>query len=162
MQPNLLSDPSNPVNGSPQPSPSLYDSDFVAWVEANLAWLQHQAYDQVDWENLLEEIADMSRRERQSLKSNLTIVLLHLLKWQFQPERRSGSWRGSLREHRDRLEDALKASPSLGPYVTEIGSESYERARKRAADETGLPLTLFPAICPYSQEETLAEEFLPD
>ncbi len=141
---------------------SLYSTDFVQWVETNLEYLKAQDYDRVDWENLLEEIADMSRRERQSLESNLIILLLHLLKWQYQPEFRSGSWKGSIREHRRRLNKALKASPSLKAYFHEIIAESHIDAAKQAADETSLPRSTFPIDCPYSPAEILDEEFLPE
>ena len=70
---------------------SLYETDFVRWVETVVAQLQAQDYASVDWANLIEEIEEMSRRERKSLKSNLVVILLHLLKWQYQPEARSGS-----------------------------------------------------------------------
>jgi Domain of unknown function DUF29 len=82
---------------------SLYDTDFVGWVETTVEQLRNQDYANVDWQNLIEEIEDMSKRERKSLKSNLIIILLHLLKWQYQPELRSGSWKGSIREHRRRI-----------------------------------------------------------
>ena len=70
---------------------SLYETDFVRWVETVVAQLQAQDYASVDWGNLIEELGEMSRRERKSLKSNLVVILLHLLKWQYQPEARSGS-----------------------------------------------------------------------
>jgi len=70
---------------------NLYATDFVRWVETVVAQLQAQDYASVDWANLIEEIEEMSRRERKSLKSNLVVILLHLLKWQYQPEARSGS-----------------------------------------------------------------------
>lgn len=70
---------------------SLYETDFVQWIEVTIKQLRSQNYTAVDWTNLLEEIEDMSRRERKALKSNLIVVLLHLLKWQFQPDQRSGS-----------------------------------------------------------------------
>jgi hypothetical protein len=94
---------------------TLYKTDFVHWVETTVEHLRNQNYASVDWANLIDEIEEMSRRERKSLKSNLVAILLHLLKWQYQPECRSGSWRGSLREHRRRINDDLKDSPSYTP-----------------------------------------------
>ncbi|MFM7368663.1 MAG: DUF29 domain-containing protein, partial [Sphaerospermopsis kisseleviana] len=84
------------------PSPTLYETDYLQWIETTLSKLQNQDYTNVDWENLIEEIADMGRSERKSLKSNLIVILLHLLKWQFQPNQRSGSWESSIIEHRRR------------------------------------------------------------
>ncbi|MFB2937784.1 DUF29 domain-containing protein [Aerosakkonemataceae cyanobacterium BLCC-F154] len=140
---------------------SLYETDFVKWVETTVEQLHKQDYVNVDWTNLIEEIADMSKRERKSLKNNLIVVLLHLLKWQYQPEFRSGNWRGSIREHRRRIKDDLNDSPSLKPYLLEIFAECYNNAREQAADETGLPLATFPEYCPYTPEQSLDADFLP-
>ncbi len=141
---------------------SLYETDFVRWVETTVEQLLAQDYACVDWANLIEEIEDMSRRERKSLKSNLVVILLHLLKWQFQPECRSGSWRGSIREHRRRINDDLKDSPSLTPYFREVFAECYANARAQAVDETGLPSETFPLDCPYTPDQSLDSEFLPE
>lgn len=146
-----------------QASPkSLYETDFVRWVETTVEQLRTQNYSSVDWANLIEEIEDMSRRERKSLKNNLVVVLLHLLKWQYQPEYRSGSWRSSLREYRRRINDDLKDSPSLVPYLQTILAECYANAREQAADETGLSLEIFPNDCLYLPEQVLNAEYLPD
>jgi hypothetical protein len=141
---------------------SLYETDFVHWVETTVEQLRLQNYACVDWANLIEEIEDMSRRERKSLKSNLIVILLHLLKWQYQSECRSGSWKGSIREHRRRVNDDLKDSPSLIPYLQEVFAECYANARQQAADETDLPLETFPLNCPYTPEQSLNSEYLPD
>nr|WP_309245590.1 DUF29 domain-containing protein [Desmonostoc muscorum] len=84
-------------------SQTLYGIDYLQWIETTVEKLQSQDYANVDWENLIEEIADMGTSERRSLKSNLIVILVHLLKWQFQPEKRSGSWEGSIIEHRRRV-----------------------------------------------------------
>ncbi|NET52661.1 MAG: DUF29 domain-containing protein [Merismopedia sp. SIO2A8] len=134
----------------------------MRWIETTVGQLQSQNYQDVDWENLIEEVADMSKRERRRLKSNLIVVLLHLLKWQYQSDHRSGSWKSSVREHRRRINDDLKDSPSLVPYLHEIFAECYGRACEQAADETGLSLETFPRICPYTTEESLEPDYLPN
>jgi len=141
---------------------SLYETDYVRWVEMTLARLKARDYAQVDWEPLLEEIEDMSRRERHSLESNLIVILLHLLKWQYQPELRSGSWKSSIREHRRRVGRSLQDSPSLNSYLQSVLASCYRNACAQAADETGFPLSRFPADCPYSAEAILDPDFLPD
>ncbi|HEY9853759.1 MAG TPA: DUF29 domain-containing protein [Leptolyngbyaceae cyanobacterium] len=141
---------------------SLYENDFVCWLETTIEQLRNQDYASVDWANLIEEIEDMSKRERKSLKSNLIVILLHLLKWQYQPESRSGSWKSSIREHRRRIKEDLKDSPSLVPYFQEIFADCYVNAREQAADETGLSLEAFPLDCPYTTELALDSEFLPE
>lgn len=140
--------------------PSLYETDYHQWIETTVEKLHSRDYANVDWDNLIEEIEDMGRNERRSIESNLIVVLLHLLKWQYQPERRSGSWEGSIIEHRRRIKKALKESPSLQPYLESIFAESYVEAVKQAKAETGLPLEMFPP-CPYELTAVLDDEFLP-
>jgi hypothetical protein len=79
---------------------SLYEADYLSWLESTAAALKRKDYGATDWENVIEEIEDMGRRERQSLKSNLVTLLLHLLKWQFQPDKQCNSWKASIIEHR--------------------------------------------------------------
>jgi hypothetical protein len=99
---------------------SLYETNYLQWIETTVEKLRQKDYGAIDWENLIDEISDIARSERKSLKSNLTIVLLHLLKWQFQPQLRSGSWKGSIVEHRRHIREDLKDSPSLKPYLETI------------------------------------------
>jgi hypothetical protein len=140
----------------------LYESDYSLWLETTAKLLRERRLAEVDVDNLVEEIEGMSRRERDALFSNLKIALMHLLKYRYQPSRRSNSWRSSIREHRQRILRAFKNSPSLKPYFTKIFAECYQEARGLAADETGLPLVKFPEKCPFSQEEILNMEYLPD
>jgi Domain of unknown function DUF29 len=141
---------------------ALYETDFVCWSETTAQYLRDKNYNQVDWENLIEEVEDMSRRARKALKSNLIVVLLHLLKWQYQSEMQSGSWRGSIREHRRRVNDDLQDSPSLVSYLQEVLTICYGNAREQAADETGLAIDGFPIDCPYTIAQILNPGFLPD
>ena len=140
---------------------TLYDRDYLEWINLTLNQLRNQDYTSVDWQNLIEEIEDMGKGERRSLESNLVIVLLHLLKWQFQPQYRTGSWEGSIIEHRRRIRKALGDSPSLKSYLETVLIECYESAVKQAKAETQLPLETFPAICPYNVAEVLDDDFLP-
>lgn len=140
---------------------TLYETDYQQWIETTVEKLHSRDYANVDWDNLIEEIEDMGRSERRSLESNLIVVLLLLLKWQYQPERRSGSWEGSIIEHRRRIKKALKESPSLKPYLESILAESYVEAVKQALAETGLPLETFPLECPYELAALLNDDFLP-
>ncbi|MEB3189426.1 MAG: DUF29 domain-containing protein [Snowella sp.] len=143
------------------PSQTLYESDYLAWLENTLEKLRTQQYEQVDWENLIEEIETMGRSEKNALESNLIIILLHLLKWQYQPQKRSGSWERSIIEHRRRVRRALQDSPSLKPYLVTILEESYAEAIKQAKAETELPLATFPKACPYVLAAILDDQFLP-
>lgn len=140
----------------------LYETDYLKWIETTVAKLRLGDYSHIDWENLIEEIEDMGRSERKSFKSNLVILLMHLLKWQYQPDLRSGSWKGSIVEHRRRIREALKDSPSLKPFLAEVFAECYVDAVEQASAETGLFMEMFPEFCPYSSEEVLSAEFLPE
>ena len=139
---------------------SLYDRDYALWLETTIEQLRQQNFDQVDWENVLDEFESMSKRDRRSIKNNLVILLLHLLKWEFQPEIRSGSWKGSIREHRRRIQQILQDSPSLRSYVPEILSEAYTEAVEQTIDETGLETVVFPIDCPYNILNILNQSFL--
>ncbi len=143
-------------------SPTLYEMDYVRWIETTIAQLRRGDYSQVDWENLIDEIENMGRSERRSLKSNLIVVLLHLLKWQFQTEHRGGSWAGSIVEHRRRIHDAIADSPSLQPYLEEIFAEAYSAAVKQAKAETQLPVETFPQQSPYELTQVLDDDFWPE
>lgn len=141
---------------------TLYETDYLQWIEMTVKNLRSQKYENVDWENLIEEIEDMGRSERRSLETNLIVVLLHLLEWQYQPEYRSGSWESSIIEHRRRIKKSLQESPSLNPYLESIFTEAYTEAVKQAKAETGLPLETFPVRCLYELTEVVNDEFLPE
>ncbi len=142
-------------------SQTLYETDYLQWIETTVEKLQNQDYANVDWENLIEEIADMGKSERRSLKSNLIVILVHLLKWQSQPEMFIGSWEASIIEHRRRVKEALDDSPSLKSYLESVFAECYTQAVKQAKAETNLPVESFPVMCPYDVREVTDDEFLP-
>jgi len=138
-----------------------YDRDFMLWIETTVQLLKEQKFAELDLENLIEEIEDMGKSNKSALRSNVIVVLLHLLKWKYQPEKRTNSWKFSLREHRRRLEEDFEDSPSLQNYYREIFPKCYGNARKLAADETGLVLEIFPVESPFTPEEVSDAEFLP-
>jgi hypothetical protein len=143
-------------------TPSLYDRDYLLWINRTVADLRAGNFRDLDLANLIEEIEDMGRSQKQAWLSSLKIVLMHLLKYAFQPEKRSNSWRSTLREHRDRLQSAIEDSPSLRPYAIENLEICYTKALKLAADETGLPRSAFPPCNPFSLDEIFDSEYLPD
>jgi hypothetical protein len=144
------------------PDHLLYEQDYCAWLEQTARLLREGRVTELDLVNLAEEIADMGRSEKRAVESNLEMVLMHLLKYRYQPELRSNSWRLTLFEHRKRLNKALQESPSLRPYFNQIFAESYQTARRMAAIETGLELSTFPDLSPFTPEVTLDPEYLPD
>ncbi|MBD2449831.1 DUF29 domain-containing protein [Nostoc sp. FACHB-152] len=140
----------------------LYDQDFYLWIETTAKQLKEGRFSDVDLENLIEEIESMGRSEKRVLESNLVVLLMHLLKYKYQPEKRSNSWKVTIREHRRRLTRTFKDSPSLKPYFQEVFTDCYQDARKQASDETGLSVDIFPVESPFTMDECLDEDFLPD
>ncbi|AFY44937.1 DUF29 domain-containing protein [Nostoc sp. PCC 7107] len=151
---------------APQPTivtnSHLYEQDFYLWIETTAQQLKEGRFSEVDLENLVEEIESMGRSERRALESNLVILLMHLLKYKYQPEKRTNSWLSTIFEHRRRLNKNLQDSPSLKKYFAESFMECYQDARQLAALETGLTLDTFPVESFLTVNECLNQEFLPD
>ncbi len=140
----------------------LYHQDFYLWIQATTRLLQEENFSQLDLENLIEEMQAMGRREKRELRSRLIILLMHLLKWKYQPQKRTDSWLNTINEQRISLEELFEDSPSLKPLLPEIFSQCYQKACLKAANETGLNLTSFPDNCPWNQSQTLDFEYLPE
>ncbi len=141
---------------------SLHERDFYLWVKEQAGLLRQGAFERLDVANLVEEIEDLGIGAKKAVKSNLVIVLLHLLKHQFQPKRRSRSWLDSILEHRQRLRDDLEESPSLRSRLETVFPRVYGDARARAITQTGLSERAFPRTSPYTLEQALDPDFLPD
>ena len=140
----------------------LYDTDFNLWVESQLQALQEGRYEDLDLSNLLEEIEDLGRRDRQAIESHLEVIFTHLLKWEFQPEQHCNSWKSSIRNSRIKIARTLRDSPSLKNFVPSVLEDAYADGRKIAADETGLALDTFPEARIYTLEQVLDGDFLPE
>jgi hypothetical protein len=138
-----------------------YDDDFFAWTQEQARLLREGDFSQIDIANTAEELEDMGRSVRHELRNRLVVLVMHLLKWQFQPVFQSRSWASTIREQRQEIEDLLDESPSLRSATDDL-SRIYIRARTKAARETGLPEDTFPSDCPYTPEQILSEDFLPE
>ena len=134
---------------------TLYETDFNLWLEETVLLIKEGKLDRLDIENLLEEIEGMSRREKDAVESNLIRVLQHLLKWKYQPQKRSPSWAYTIIEHSRRLNKAFKNSPSLHRHFNDVFDECYDAACQAASVETQLPLVTFPQSCPFSKSDVL-------
>jgi hypothetical protein len=141
---------------------TLYEQDFCLWAETMANLLKTRRLSQLDCEKLIQEIEDMSGREKNALESNLEILLIHLLKWQYQPNKRTNSWYRSIVEHRKRIHKAFRNSPSLKRYFDEILPNVYQDSRKMASVETMLDVQNFPLENPFSREEILNPDFPPE
>jgi hypothetical protein len=117
---------------------ALYERDFYAWANEQVELLRNGKLAAADIANIAEEIESMGRSEKRELVSRLTVLLLHLLKWRFQPERRGVSW-----------------DLSMKPLLPEAMATAYRRARRNAALETDLPESTFPADCPWTFDQAM-------
>lgn len=144
------------------PRTSVYEQDYCLWLEVTIQQLQTGELNQLDIIALIEELQGMSNSEKTALESNLRILLMHLLKYRYQPHKRSNSWLFTMREHRKRLLKAFQKSPSLKRYYETVFPECYQDGRELASDETGLSLQVFPDESPFTLEDTLNPEYLPD
>jgi len=138
---------------------NLYHTDFHAWAFEQARRIR--AGEAVDIENVAEELEDLGRSEQDKLESYLRVLMIHLLKWQFQPSHRSRSWELTIKEQRRRVARVLRDNPSLKSLLAESLVEAYALAILGASRETGLEETAFPAVCPYSLEQMLTEPLKP-
>jgi hypothetical protein len=143
---------------------SLYDKDFNAWALDMAYKLKTKKFDDLDIDNLVEEVEDMSKSQRRSLESRLIALIMHLLKWQVQSEKQCGSWKGTVRQQRMKIKKLLLDMPSLkNDFDSLLQSQNvYENALIEAINETGLKEKLFPKKIPYTKEQILDDTFYPD
>ena len=148
-------------SGSVEPL-SAYECDFVAWAEDQSRALRRREFDRLDIANLAEEVEDMAGRHKDEIENRMEVLLLHLLKLQYQSDRRTPSWDLTLVEQRGRIARRIRQSPSLRSYPTTALPEAYAAARRKAAVETGISLDRFPPACPYDVGSILDLDFIPD
>lgn len=151
---------STKVRERPSAQPAdTYETDFYTWTIEQAAALRDGRLSELDIANLVEEIEDLGREVFSKLRSSFRVILLHMLKWDYQPERRSRSWTLSILNHRLDIADVIEENPSLRRRQAEAIEKAYRRARIEAADETGLRIPTFPDACPYSLDEVLNRPF---
>ena len=139
-----------------------YDRDFHAWAKEQGELIRSRSANAIDWDNVAEEIESLGRQESGELYSHFVILLTHLLKWEFQPNRRSRSWRVTVHAQRADIAKQLKRSPSLKAVLQEEFDDAYPRARSQAELETRLPAETFPEAPPFDLMQALDPEWWPD
>ncbi|MBX9258281.1 DUF29 domain-containing protein [Desmonostoc muscorum CCALA 125] len=140
---------------------NLYETDFYAWTQQQANLLRHHQWSQLDLSNLIEEIASLGRKERQELRNRLSVLIGHLLKWEYQPEQRSRRWLATIHVQRREILKLLSENHSLKAYLAELLQEAYENAKDLASGETNLSLSTFPGQCLYSLENIISDRFYP-
>ena len=143
---------------------SLYERDFFAWTQEQAKLIKEKSLDKLDLVNLLEEVESMGKHEKRELGNRLAILLMHLLKWKFQPTHRGVSWELTIKEQRSELLHHLKENPSLTnpAYLTETFEHAYEIAVLKASKETKLSQNAFPAVCEWDVSQVLDSKFFPN
>lgn len=134
--------------------PELYESDETAWLDAMSELIEEGRLDELDFPHLAEYLSDMARRDRREVLSRLVVLVKHLLKWQYQPKKRTKSWHITIITQRQELEDDLSGGV-LRQHAQSNLHLAYSRAVARAATETGLPTEAFPKECPYTLDQVL-------
>ena len=143
----------------PRPGSTRHEDDLYTWVQEQVALLKAGRLDEIDVDNIAEELGDVGKSERWRLWSILRVLVMHMLKWDQQPEQRTPSWVHSIREQRRRYDALLSSSPSLKSQRDETLAKVYPVARGWAADETSLGDDEFPVECPYTWDDILGRPF---
>ncbi|MFM7713159.1 MAG: DUF29 domain-containing protein, partial [Microcystis sp.] len=131
---------------------SLYESDFYGWTELQAKVLANRQVEELDWQNLREEIISLGKQEYRELVSRLTVLVGHLLKWEYQPDKRSKSWRVTIRGQRREINFLLDKNPSLKSYLDEAILLGYAKGLDLVVEETPLDDQDLPEVCPYKLE----------
>ncbi|ASC70828.1 hypothetical protein XM38_017750 [Halomicronema hongdechloris C2206] len=139
-----------------------YELDFYAWITRNVALLRAGQLSDIDAEHIAEELDSMGKRDLRQLRSRLQLLVMHLLKWQYQPDRQSKSWLATIDHQRDEIEMLILDSPSLRRELDPTLAMIYPKAVRDAQRETGLARDTFPETCPFSLDEILNQQFLPE
>lgn len=143
---------------------TTYETDFAAWAAEQAGLLRAGLVNNIDFRNLAEEIEDMGKSEQRELENRLQVLICHLLKWKFQPERQGNSWLGTIKEQRLRIKKRLKESPSLKSKLAdnEFQAEVWEYAVAAAIRETDLPPDTFPKTAIWTMSDIIHDDFLPE
>jgi len=141
---------------------NLYETDFYAWTLEQSKLLKEGDFKHLDIANLVEEIESLGKQERRELESRLGILIGHLLKWDYQPEKRSKSWRATIREQRRAAQKLISQNPSLKPYLAEAIVDAYESGKDLVVGETPLDYVDLPENCPYTSEQLFEPDFPAD
>jgi hypothetical protein len=144
----------------PRSAADLYETDFYAWARGQARAMTAGERESLDLENLIDEVESVGRSQRAAIESHLSVLIVHLLKFRFQPERITVSWRITLRNQRRDIERLITRSPSLRGYPAEILAETYRDAVRRAAQETGIDEAAFPRELPFTLAQILDPDFI--
>jgi len=135
-----------------------YAEDYAAWVQHQIELMRAGRWAEIDRERLIDEVEDLGKSEFNAFVSAIEVVIVHMLKWDHQPERRTRSWIASIVEHRRRIQRSLRENPSYQARIVEATESAYETGQAKASGETNLPLATFPAENPYDWDAITSRE----
>jgi len=141
---------------------NLHETDLYAWTRQQVQLLKSGQLSALDVSNLIDEVDDMGGSIRNQLESRLEVLLMHLLKWQYQPNYRGRSWQLTIKEQRRKIERLIRKNPSLQNTLDQTLADAYGDAILAAAKETGMAENIFPEQCPYSIQQIIYSDYLPD
>ena len=140
----------------------LYKKDFNLWLEGTIQALRDGKLLEVDYAHLIEELESMGRSEKNDLKSHFKTLIFYLLKFKYQSQKRTNTWRYTITKYRQEIKNYLETSPSFKQFLTEMSDQCYQDARRLTSDKIGLSPHVFPQECPFSLEEILDLDYLPE
>ena len=153
------------IRSQPQFNQILYEHDFYLWIQTTAKLLKERSFEDVDWESLIEEIESRGRSEKKELKSRLIVLIENLLKliyWEAEKAYNAWGWRDTIVEQRIQIELSLEDSPSLRLLLTDLFLDCYQKARSTALRKYQLPTDFFPAEPPFTLEDVLNSDYLPE
>jgi len=142
--------------------PTLYSTDFYKWSQEQAQLLRLGRFDQIDRDNMIEEIEDMGKREKQELRNRLAVLFTHLLKWQYQPNLQGKSWVSTIKIQRFEIREHIGENPSLKHSLGDLVERAWKSALLKAEHETGMDSGNFPKKCPWAFEKFMDDKFWPD
>ncbi len=140
---------------------NLYEDDFFAWTQEQISLIKQKLFNKLDMVHLQEELQIMGASEKRELGNRLAILLMHLLKWKYQPSRQCKSWARTIKEQRLEVQDVLDDNPSLNTRIEEFIDNAYKKSILKAAVETNLDEDTFPTSCEWTVKQILNNTFLP-
>ncbi|KJR41188.1 protein of unknown function DUF29 [Candidatus Magnetoovum chiemensis] len=140
---------------------SLYERDFYQWSLKTAELIRQGRFAELDIENIAEEIESLGRKDKRELKSRLAVLIMHLLKWQHQSNKRSDSWKTTIRTQRKEIRFVIEDSPSLQYGIEETIDKAFIEAKIDFEDETRISKKILPEVCPYTWEQLSDDDFMP-
>ena len=139
-----------------------HDEDFYGWAVHTAQLLKDKKMNDVDFDSIIEELEEMGISNEHQLINRLSILIAHLLKWQYQPDFRGRSWSGTIKEQRNKINRLIKKNPSLKSKLSEAVEEGYEDSKNIIEKETPIDLRMIPQVCPYHFDQIMDESFYPE